>query len=66
LGSDTLQDFVLQGLIPLRILCFRVSDPAGKLKPRGIRPKIFESFLFFRELDPTEKLSNSKISENSD
>jgi hypothetical protein len=43
LGSDTLQDLVLQGLIPCRLLFCGVSDPAGKLRPRGIRRKNFES-----------------------
>ncbi len=42
-GSDIPQDLVLQGLIPRRILFCRVSDPAGKLRPRRTRRKSFES-----------------------
>ncbi len=56
-GSDTPQDWVLWGLIPRRILfCGAwysrrilfcgVSDPAGRLRPRGTRRKSFESLPF--------------------
>jgi hypothetical protein len=45
-GSDTLQDLVLQHLIPSRILVGGVSDPTGKLGPHGIRQKSFESLPF--------------------
>ncbi len=45
-GSDTPQDLVLWGLIPRRILFCRVSDPTGKLRPRRIRRKSFESLPF--------------------
>jgi hypothetical protein len=45
-GSDTLQELVLRGLIPHKILFCRVSDPAGKLRPRGTRQKSFESLPF--------------------
>ncbi len=45
-GSDTLQDLVLRGLIPRRILFCGVSDPAGKLRPSGTRQKSFESLPF--------------------
>ncbi len=44
-GSDTPQDLVLRGLIPRRILFCGVSDPTGKLRPRGIRWS-FESLPF--------------------
>jgi hypothetical protein len=45
-GSDTPQDLVLRGLIPCRILFYGVSDPTGKLRPRRIRLKSFESLPF--------------------
>jgi hypothetical protein len=45
-GSHNPQDLVLPGLIPHRILFCRVSDPAGKLRPRRIRQKSFKSLPF--------------------
>jgi hypothetical protein len=42
-SSDTLEDFVLQGLVPRKILFFGVPDPASKLRPGRIRWYIFES-----------------------
>ncbi len=45
-GSNTLQDLVLWGLILRRILFCGVSDPLGKLRPRRIRQKSFESLPF--------------------
>ncbi len=45
-GFDTPQDLVLRGLIPRRILFGGVSDPAGRLRPRGTRQKCFESLSF--------------------
>jgi hypothetical protein len=55
-GSDTPQDLVLRGLIPAEFcsvgsgtsqdFVLRVSDPTGKLRPRRIRRKSFESLPF--------------------
>jgi hypothetical protein len=45
-GSDTQQDLVLRGLIPCRILFCGVSDLTGKLRPRRIWRKSFESLPF--------------------
>ncbi len=44
--GDTQQDLVLRGLIPRRILFSGVSDPTGKLRPRRISQKSFESLPF--------------------
>ncbi len=46
MGSDTPQDFVLQGIRPRMILFCTVSDPAGELNPHRFRRKSFESFPF--------------------
>ncbi len=43
----TPQDLVLRGLIPRRILFCGLSYPTGKLRPRRIRRKSFESLPFF-------------------
>ncbi len=45
-GSDTPQDFARRSTRPRRTLFCGVSDPTGKLRPRRIRQKSFESLPF--------------------